>query len=260
MERIKPKEVIVHFFPPRPSGCVYSIPNNTFTIGETVTFTVTVTSSLYGLSSSVSIVYSIQGTVPAIVSVNVLGVSPSGVVATQAYTQLAGSYQLAAGYSATAVSYAWNCSVVSGAPACPDLTDTVAVVASKLNSNNLVLFPGVLVSGAQYTFRLTVTTVSPPGSGFGEVDVTINQLPTGGSFAVAPLQGVQFQDVFSLLVGGWTDPEGGNLQYNYLVQSSIGQSSLLSQPGGQDSIFTSSLPLGLVQLWGLVIDDTYVHH
>jgi len=240
----------------RPNACVLTIPGSTLTVDQTFTFTVNATTALYGLTSYASIVYLTQGVVPAVVSVSVQGVSPSGVVATQKYTQLAGSYQLAAGYTATAVTYAWSCSVVSVATACPDLTNFVTIVASQPYSNNLVLYPGVLTSGATYSFVLTVTTVSPPGSGFGEVLVTVNQLPTGGSFAVAPLQGVQFQDVFTLLVGGWTDPEGGSLQYNYIVQSSIGTSSLLSQPSSQNTLFSNSLPLGVIQLSAIVGDDT----
>ena len=241
------------------TSCVQTIPANTLATGSSYVFNVTVTSLQYGTNSSTSVVVAAQGSVSAVVSVAVQGVSASGVIGLQSYTRLAGSFSLASGYTATAqtaVAYTWSCAVVSGAAACPDLTDFKDTVASAPNSNNLVLFPHVLTAGAQYSFRLTVATTSPPGSGFGEVSVTANQLPADGSFAVTPLQGVQFQDVFTLLVGGWVDPEGGSLQYNYIAQSSIGLSSLLSQPGSQDSTFTSSLPLGQIQLWATVVDDT----
>ena len=241
------------------TSCVQTIPANTLATGSSYVFNVTVTSLQYGTSSSTSVVVAAQGSVSAVVSVAAQGVSASGVIGLQSYTRLAGSFSLASGYTATAqttVAYTWSCAVVSGAAACPDLADFKNTVASAPNSNNLVLFPHVLTAGAQYSLRLTVATTSPPGSGFGEVYVTANQLPADGSFAVTPLQGVQFQDVFTLLVGGWVDPEGGSLQYNYIAQSSQGQSSLLSQPGSQDSIFTSSLPLGQIQLWATVVDDT----
>ena len=233
------------------SGCVQTVAANTLSTGSTYTFSVQVTSTAYGTSAVASVQVVVQGSVAATVTVTVQGVSPSGVVASQGYTRLAGTYQLAAGYTASQTTYQWNCTAaVNGT--CPDLTNTASVVASQLNSYNLVLFPGALVAGSQYTFRLTVTTQNPPGSGFGEVAVNINLPPASGSFAVTPLQGVQFQDVFTLLVGNWIDPEGGALLYNYVAASTY----LLAQPSSQDTLFTSSLPHGQMQLWAIVSDDT----
>jgi len=239
--------------------CTQTIPADTLTTNETYAFTVLVTSTVTGLSSAPIVsVIGVESGVTTDVTVNVLGVSPSGVVATQKYLQLAGSYAMAQGYTATPqtqVAFSWDCEVISGADACPDLANFTDVVASKPNSNNLVLFPGALQPNGQYAFRLTVTTSYPFGTGFGEVLVRANQLPVGGSFGVGPLEGIQFQDLFTLLVGGWVDPDGGKLTYNYFASYGGVTTALLSQPTVQDSIFTSSLPVGTVSLSANVIDD-----
>ena len=196
----------------------------------------------------------------------ILGVSPSGVVSTRNPTRLFGTVSMVNPsflLPSTTFEFVWTClsavDLFGNATACPDLSDYANTVMSLPNSNNLVIAPGILVPGSTYIFRLTANSLHPTGTGFGQVSVTMNQPPTGGSFAVTPLNAVQFRDIITMLQAGWIDPEGGSLLFNVVTSSYSNLTSynfLLAQAQDGYAFYSRNLPVGIIHLSLFVYDDT----
>jgi len=88
------------------------------------------------------------------------------------------------------------------------------------NRINLALFPGVILGGASYTFRLVAQTQGCSVAFTGEVTVNVNAPPTGGALAVTPSVGQAFNTTFRLEASLFVDTD---LPLSYYFS--------LSQPG-----------------------------
>ena len=91
--------------------------------------------------------------------------------------------------------------------------------------DSLVFASKALVEGASYRFRLEIK--SPAGLGFAEVDLMVNQAPSGGSFKVFPTSGFSVDTLFQLEAVGWTDlPDNLPLTYIYTYILDVEEDSL----------------------------------
>eukprot|EP00762_Andalucia_godoyi_P003550 ANDGO_04233.mRNA.1 Sperm receptor for egg jelly len=103
---------------------------------------------------------------------------------------------------------------VSGSPSF-DLTNSSLILSSD-KSANLVIAPGILVSGQTYSFEVVVTDQWGANSSAFR-NVIVNTPPAGGSCSVIPDSGFELETEFTLSCSGWSD-EDAPIQYDvYLV-------------------------------------------
>jgi len=65
------------------------------------------------------------------------------------------------------------------------------------------LKPNVLQAGAKYKFAVSVVDSADNKKGKAEVVANVASPPVGGSLAVTPLQGTEFNTQFTLPTSGW---------------------------------------------------------
>jgi len=93
-------------------------------------------------------------------------------------------------------------------------TPTALIGLAGQFQDSLVFASQALMEGASYRFRIEIK--SADGLGFAEVDLSISQAPSGGSFSVLPTVGFSVDTIFELKASDWTDiPDNLPLAYIY---------------------------------------------
>ena len=80
------------------------------------------------------------------------------------------------------------------------------------DSRTIVVAPGVLNPGEEYTLRCDASDAATGAKGFAECVARVNAPPTGGIAVLtsaSPPSPVELIDTLAVLATGWTDPDGG---------------------------------------------------
>ncbi len=76
------------------------------------------------------------------------------------------------------------------------------------SGKNLIIPPGILKPGTNYSVTLSVQTISGIGAvGLAQAYFTVNLPPTGGLLTVSPSSGVFLSTLFNLTFVNWQDPD-----------------------------------------------------
>ena len=111
----------------------------------------------------------------------------------------------------------------------------LSTVAASTTGPQLVLNnarAAIFTAGASYTFQCQVTNGFNQ-SNYGQVSVTINAPPFGGTVTVSPSSGYAFNTSFTLQALGWQSSGGSALIYQFFAKASDGSLTQLSQSSGQ---------------------------
>ena len=128
--------------------------------------------------------------------------------------------------TSTPLAYSW--SQVSG----PALN--LSAIARSLTQTTLVLNNAgatVFTAGSTYTFQFTATNGFNQ-SGFGQVSVTINAPPHGGSLQITPAEGYGYDTPFSITAPGWQSSTQKSLSYQVFQMAADGSLTALGPNSG----------------------------
>lgn len=197
-----------------PTTPVFAIPPFTFAVGARLRFAVMVTSSAgFGRVASKSVVVEIVQGDPPHVSVDTPLVDR---VPPNSRTVLRGEVSAPGGQPIDEADLSLRWSVLRGSLELGESALSQGATKTELNRIDLVVSPGVLAPGAQYTFRLTATPVGSTSPGFAEVVIVTNAPPFGGSVGITPTTGVMVETAFDITTSGWVDdPRDLPLKYEF---------------------------------------------
>ena len=169
---------------------------------------------------------------PVRLRVTILTTPASDVVEPSARVEFAA----AIGYSGSAaVNVRWHSEEIN-------VTDS-ALFATSSTTQWLVARAGAFNVGQQYSFTI-IATDALGHVGKSNITVRTNRPPAIGTFSASPRSGIALQTQFKLSAGGWSDPEGGILTYNFGFRSSTARGILVTLSAGTNASATSTLPLG----------------
>jgi len=165
---------------------------NTLPLNETVYIQLVVTSNLSGASTMVIIELNTIAVVVAQLQLTVVGISPAGYVNGNNPVRILGTITRSPSANPNVLlTLTWE-SVAGSSLQTIDLTSTNLL--SPNNTFNLVIRPGVLLSGNPYTFRFNATNSA--GMGSSSISFSVYPSPTGGLLTVSPTEGYAFETQF----------------------------------------------------------------
>jgi hypothetical protein len=133
-------------------------------------------------------------------------------------------------------------SIASAPPGAKALTDA-GVAATPLTQATLVLQPGALSPGAEYSFMLSAADAN--GASSAKMAVLVAQRPSGGSLTLSRREGTALTDTFTLSTQDWEANEAvpsaaAQLEYSfsYVVDGQSGAPVLLQDFGAAPSVST----------------------